>query len=179
MPATGEATFRASPENLVATEWLLSAGGNHHHGHRHGHDHGHQHHNDAKHITTSIGTVVLNVFEDGVSPRFRLHVEGGPGLTERTVSVETIRPDGVRQLFTLIDCGDLMESAEEVPDPHAFTSRVHPGNEIYPGAFEEHEHADGAAHRNNNMRAAVIHVVADAAVSVLVIAGLLLASAFG
>ncbi len=34
-------------------------------------------------------------------------------------------------------------------------------------------------HRDNNMRAAVVHVVADAAVSVLVIVGLLLARAFG
>jgi cation diffusion facilitator family transporter len=37
----------------------------------------------------------------------------------------------------------------------------------------EHEHAHGAAHRDNNMRAAIIHVLADAAVSVLVIVGLL------
>ena len=42
----------------------------------------------------------------------------------------------------------------------------------------EHE-AHGAAHRDNNMRAAVVHVLADAAVSVLVIIGLLLARAFG
>lgn len=39
--------------------------------------------------------------------------------------------------------------------------------------------AHGAHHRDNNMRAAVVHVMADAAVSVLVIAGLLLARAFG
>ena len=37
----------------------------------------------------------------------------------------------------------------------------------------------GAAARDNNMRAAVIHVIADAAVSVLVIVGLVLAWAFG
>jgi cation diffusion facilitator family transporter len=37
----------------------------------------------------------------------------------------------------------------------------------------------GTHHRDNNMRAAVIHVMADAAVSVLVIVGLLLARAFG
>jgi cation diffusion facilitator family transporter len=47
----------------------------------------------------------------------------------------------------------------------------------------DHEHADahvhGRAHRDNNMRAAVIHVLADAVVSVLVIAGLLLARSFG
>jgi cation diffusion facilitator family transporter len=47
----------------------------------------------------------------------------------------------------------------------------------------DHEHADahvhGRAHRDNNMRAAIIHVLADAVVSVLVIAGLLLARSFG
>jgi cation diffusion facilitator family transporter len=41
-----------------------------------------------------------------------------------------------------------------------------------------HDHGHHAAHRDNNMRAAVIHVIADAAVSVLVIVGLLLARAF-
>lgn len=43
----------------------------------------------------------------------------------------------------------------------------------------EHEHAHGTTGRDNNMRAAVIHVLADAAVSVLVIVGLLLARVFG
>jgi cation diffusion facilitator family transporter len=48
----------------------------------------------------------------------------------------------------------------------------------------DHDHGDhqqmhAATHRDNSMRAAIVHVVADAAVSVLVICGLLLASAFG
>jgi cation diffusion facilitator family transporter len=45
-----------------------------------------------------------------------------------------------------------------------------------------HNHEDHGHHRHdrdNNMRAAVVHVIADAAVSVLVIAGLLLARSFG
>jgi len=42
-----------------------------------------------------------------------------------------------------------------------------------------HDSADEKHHRDNNMRAAVVHVMADAAVSVLVIVGLLLARAFG
>jgi cation diffusion facilitator family transporter len=42
-----------------------------------------------------------------------------------------------------------------------------------------HVHAHGKAHRDNNMRAAIIHVLGDAIVSVLVIAGLLLARSFG
>jgi cation diffusion facilitator family transporter len=37
----------------------------------------------------------------------------------------------------------------------------------------EHEHAHGVAARDNNMRSAVVHVLADAGISVLVIAGLL------
>jgi len=44
---------------------------------------------------------------------------------------------------------------------------------------QDHDHSHGAHHRDNNMRAAVVHVMADAAVSVLVIIGLLLARAFG
>jgi cation diffusion facilitator family transporter len=41
-----------------------------------------------------------------------------------------------------------------------------------------HAHDHAAHHRDNNMRAAVVHVMADAAVSVLVIVGLVLARAF-
>jgi cation diffusion facilitator family transporter len=44
---------------------------------------------------------------------------------------------------------------------------------------DDHEHADDMHHRDNNMRAAVVHVMADAAVSVLVIVGLILARTFG
>jgi cation diffusion facilitator family transporter len=39
--------------------------------------------------------------------------------------------------------------------------------------LEQHEHVHGAAARDNNMRSAVVHVLADAGVSVLVIVGLL------
>ena len=44
---------------------------------------------------------------------------------------------------------------------------------------DHHDHAGERHHRDNNMRAAVVHVMADAAVSVLVIVGLLLARQFG
>jgi cation diffusion facilitator family transporter len=43
---------------------------------------------------------------------------------------------------------------------------------------DEHDHAS-ATHRDNNLRAAIVHVAADAAVSILVIVGLLLARTFG
>ena len=46
---------------------------------------------------------------------------------------------------------------------------------------DDHDHGHHAhkAHRDNNMRAAFVHVIADAAVSVLVIVALLLARSFG
>ena len=53
------------------------------------------------------------------------------------------------------------------------------GADTYTTVFEEHGHGHAATGRDNNMRAAIIHVIADAAVSVLVIVGLLLARAFG
>src|ERR1700676_2115422 len=162
----------------VASAWLLSGGG-HHHGHSHGHAHEGPDHEEVHRIKTGTEVAVLEVFEDGVPPRFRLRVETGPGLTAQAASVETVRPDGTRQLFAMNDQGGYLESVEEIPEPHAFTAHVRIGQQDYPVVFEEHEHAHGSADRDNNMRAAVIHVTADAAVSVLVIVGLLLARTFG
>jgi cation diffusion facilitator family transporter len=93
--------------------------------------------------------------------------------------VETVRPDGAQQVFTLEDRGSYLESVEEIPEPHAFEANVRIGAQTYPLSFQEHEHAHGSAARDHNMRAALVHVMADAAVSVLVIVGLLLARAFG
>jgi cation diffusion facilitator family transporter len=158
----------------IASAWLLSSGG-HHRGHAHeGHDH-----DEAHRISTDTGVAVLEVFEDGVPPRFRLRAETGPALTAEGTSVETVRPDGARQLFAMNDQDGYLESVEEIPEPHAFTAYVRIGQQEYPAIFEEYEHAHQSANRDNNMRAAIIHVMADAAVSVLVITGLLLARTFG
>jgi cation diffusion facilitator family transporter len=158
----------------VSSIWLLSGGG---HGHSHAHE---EHEHDEAHaIPTETGLLILDVFEDGVPPRFRLHAESGPAPAAKATSIETMRPDGTRQLFTFQDHGNYLESVDEIPEPHAFTANVRLGVNVYATTFEEHEHVHGAAGRDNNMRAAVIHVVADAAVSVLVIIGLLLARAFG
>ncbi|MDE2240612.1 MAG: CDF family Co(II)/Ni(II) efflux transporter DmeF, partial [Rhodospirillales bacterium] len=80
---------------------LILAGGGHHHdhghnnghgGHGHGHGHGHHDHDEMRRIETDTGTLLLEVFEDGVPPRFRLHTENGPALMAKGVSVETVRP---------------------------------------------------------------------------------------
>ena len=160
----------------VASAWLLS-GGDHHHGHglaQEGHDH-----DESPRIATQEGVVILEIFEDGVPPRFRLHSETGPSLAAHSTVIETMRPEGTRQQFSMTERGGYLESVEEIPKPHSFVARLRIGRDEHTVVFEEHEHAHGRAQRDNNMRAAVIHVIADAAVSVLVIVGLLLARVFG
>lgn len=166
----------------VASAWLLSSGGDHHHSHSHGHsqEHDQKHgHDEAYRLTTPMGVIVLEIFEDGVPPRFRLHAETGPALAAQASIIETIRTDGVRQTFAMVNRGAYLESISEIPEPHAFIAEVRTADTEQSVTFEEHEHAHASAHRDNNMRAAVVHVIADAAVSVLVIIGLLLAMTFG
>jgi cation diffusion facilitator family transporter len=148
----------------IVSAWLL--GGGHHHHHHHGHDHGH---------TLDLGgtRLTLDIHEDGVPPRFRVR----EAVPADTLWVETIRSDDARQRFVFREIAGVLESVEEIPEPHAFTVNVHLRDATASMVFEEHAHT--AAHRDNNMRAAIVHVMADAAVSVLVIVGLLLARAFG
>ena len=55
----------------------------------------------------------------------------------------------------------------------------HHGHPDHGADHDHHHHEPGGHQRDNNMRAAVIHVMADAAVSVMVIVGLTLARLFG
>ncbi|WP_175752455.1 CDF family Co(II)/Ni(II) efflux transporter DmeF [Burkholderia anthina] len=170
----------------VASVWLLSGD---HHGHGHGHHHGHAHgdhherdHEEAHRIVDRQGAFVVSVFEDGVPPVFR--VTPATHETQRVdanaVSVTTIRPDGTRQTFAMQDRGGYLESTEAIPEPHEFKALVRLNGREHALAFEEHDHgASAAAARDHNIRSAYIHVIADAAVSVLTIVGLLLARAFG
>lgn len=160
----------------IASAWLLSSGG-HHHGHRHGQ--AHDDHDEAHRITTAVGEAVLEIFEDGGLPRFRFRLVSGVALPREAAIVETVRPDGARQHFAFQARGRYLESVDAIPEPHAFTAELRIGGQVYPVLFEEHEHAHAVTGRDNNMRAAIIHVMADAAVSLFVIAGLLLARAFG
>jgi cation diffusion facilitator family transporter len=166
----------------VASVVLLSGGG-----HRHAHaggdpspaGHGHEH-DQARPLQTDAGPLLLEIFEDSVPPRFRL-TSSGKALNADDVSIETVRPDGARQSFAMLARGGYLESIDEIPEPHAFTARLSLGGvgAVHTIDFEEHEHAHGAAQRDNNMRSAVVHVLADAGVSALVIVSLLFGRFFG
>jgi cation diffusion facilitator family transporter len=168
--------------NLLSA-WLLK-GGDHGHSHGHGHDDQAQGPADESvRVDTGNGGLVIAVAEDGVSPRFRLTFDGG-NPAAASVSLQTLRRDGSRQSFSFVDCGDCLESKEEIPEPHEFDVRLQLPGEEHALSFVEHSHADGhvagptSAHRDHNIRSAYVHVVADAAVSVVTIVGLVLARAF-
>ncbi|MDG0853032.1 nickel/cobalt efflux protein RcnA [Roseateles puraquae] len=113
------------------------------HGHSHDHDHHHDH-DELKRVDTGHGTVRLEVFETGVPPRFRLHIENGHRWSAGEVEVTTTRPDGARQTFRFTEGKGYLESVDEIPEPHEFEARLSLGDEghrhDYDLAFTEHEH---------------------------------------
>ena len=179
----------------IASAWLLGAGSpghdhgqghGHGHGQGHGHSHGHPHgHDDApRALALPGGRLRLEIFEAGVPPVFRIRADGALPAAA-SVTVETLRPDGTAATFAFADHGGYLESRDPIPEPHEFTAvlRLATAVEVHTARAHFAEHAltagHAAAHRDNNMRAAVVHVMADAAVSVLVILGLVCARAFG
>ncbi len=175
----------------IGSVWLLSGGGHDHskHGHSHGHGHAYDReaengHDEEHRIRTDTGILTLSIFEDDVPPRFRVHVEQGAMPTSGMMFIETERPVGGLQCFTMRNCGSYFESIDQVPEPHAFLAHLRlsssDGPNSYPVVFEEGTYShDAVVGSDNNMRAAIVHIFADAAVSILVIIGLLLARAFG
>jgi nickel/cobalt exporter len=115
----------------------------------HDHDHDHHHHDEAQIIETGHGAVKLEVFEDGVPPRFRLCREGRHGHVWRAdeVRIETVRPDGTRQSFSFVQREGFVESQQEIPEPHEFIAHLRLGNDAHHHehavTFAEHDHGHG------------------------------------
>ena len=142
--------WRVAEDQRRAT---AAAGHGHpHDGHLHG-SHGHSHGEDIRRIDTGHGIVAVEVFEDGVPPRWRVRSERGHAWRASDVRVETERPDGRRQTFAFADRGGYLESIDEIPEPHEFMARVslglgghshdyedcHPhGAHLHCGTHEEH-----------------------------------------
>ncbi len=114
----------------------------HHHGHRHDHD-GCHHHDEVRAIDTGHGVVELSIFEDGVPPRWRLRTLSGNAWRADDVLVETDRGDGSGERFRFIERDGYLESAGEIPEPHAFSARVRLSHgdhaHTYTVAFAEHD----------------------------------------
>jgi len=160
----------------AVSAWLLSRGGHNHH---HGHGHGHDHDDDSRVVDIDGALYALSIDEDGVPPRWR--VEALDGASPAAASIELRRPDGRRETYALVARDGALISEATIPEPHAFVAALRVGAGVAEAAFLEpdHGHAHDSVHRDNNLRAAVVHVMADAAVSILVIVGLTLARGFG
>jgi nickel/cobalt exporter len=129
---------------IAVAAWMLWRTWRDQQQHGHGHDHAHGH--DAlQRIDTGHGAVRLEVFEDGVPPRFRLFTERGHGWAAGDVRITTSRPDGARQTFAFVQREGFVESVEEIPEPHEFEARLSLGHgghsHDYDLAFKEHDHA--------------------------------------
>jgi nickel/cobalt exporter len=101
----------------------------HHHSHSHDHGHhGHGHGEDVRRIDTGHGVIAVEIFEDGVPPRWRIRIERGQAWAASDVTAVTERPDGARQGFTFVDRGGYLESVDEIPEPHEFMARISLGH---------------------------------------------------
>jgi hypothetical protein len=108
------------------------------------------------------------------------------------LTVTTIRQNGSQQIFQfrpLID--SILQSIEDIPEPHEFTALVNYKEEIHKVEFKEinddscsdkggaksllNEDKQEKYHIDNNFRAAVLHVIADGFVSMITILSVLAA----
>ena len=98
--------------------------------HEHGHDHGHDHaHSELFVLDMGHGKLDLSVFEEGVPPVFQLRAPKGERLpTANDVTLETVRPDGTRQVFQFTAKQDYLESTVDIPEPHEFDATVKVGH---------------------------------------------------
>lgn len=115
------------------------------HSHDHDHDHDHQHgHDETKRIDTGHGVVRLEIFEEGVPPRFQLFADSGHTWAANQVKIETERADGSIHSFTFVQRDGFLESEQEIPEPHEFVARLSLGHghhsHDYDVEYVEHDH---------------------------------------
>ena len=104
------------------------------------HVHEHEHHHDEPQSISLAGlSFSLEVFEDGVPPRWRIRSENG-ALPSAEIRVTTIREDGSEQAFAFVTRDGYLESVDEIPEPHAFKARVALAGDATELLFREHDH---------------------------------------
>lgn len=119
------------------------------------HDHHRHHEADVRRVDTGHGVITVEVFEDGVPPRWRIRSEDKHGWHASEVALETERPDGSRQSFAFAARNGYLESKEMIPEPHEFMARLSLGHgghtHTYDLAFVE-DRAHGGDHIHEELR---------------------------
>lgn len=134
----------ASAVIIIATAlWMIWRTWHNQHAHFHDHDH-HHGHDETKRIDTGHGLVRLEIFEDGVPPRFQLFTESGHAWAANQVKIETERADGSIHSFTFVQRDGFLEAEQEIPEPHEFVARLSLGHghhsHDYDVKYVEHDH---------------------------------------
>jgi nickel/cobalt transporter (NicO) family protein len=97
---------------------------------------------ELQQIPVKDGELLLSIYEFGQPPRFRLTANGAVAFD--SVSVETLRPEGQKEIFFFANRGEYWESTKDIPQPHGFKVVVHIEREglsdAFRAEFEEHEH---------------------------------------
>ena len=95
------------------------------------------------------------MFETGVPPHFRLYFSPDQQslvapAPDQAVTIETVRPDGARQMFEFVERGEFLQSTADIPEPHEFRlilSVNHGGHaHTYETQFTEEGHHHDHAH---------------------------------
>lgn len=103
-------------------------------------EHEHHHHDEPQSISLAGQSLLLEIFEDGVPPHWRVRSENAALPSAAGVQVTTIREDGAEQTFAFAARDGYLESLEEIPEPHAFKARVSLAGDTAEVLFEEHDH---------------------------------------
>lgn len=105
-------------------------------------EHHHRHHDEPHELEVGGRSFTLEIFEDGVPPRWRIRSANGDLPRADDVHLTTVRSDGTEQSFGFVAKSDFLESVEEIPEPHAF--KIHlsmRGQGTVETMFEEHDHS--------------------------------------
>lgn len=108
--------------------------------------HGLPHGEETRTIDTGHGLLTVEVFEDGVPPRWRVRSGKGAPPAAKSVGLVTTRPDGSTEAFSFVSRGDYLESTADIAEPHEFKASVTLSHgdhgHSYDLDFHEHHHHD-------------------------------------
>jgi nickel/cobalt exporter len=103
-------------------------------------DHDHHHHDEPQEVTLAGQPLSVEIFEDGIPPRWRIRSASDALPAAGNINVTTVRADGSEQSFAFARRESFLESIDEIPEPHAFKATVMSGADAADLLFEEHDH---------------------------------------
>lgn len=118
----------------------------------------HHHHDEPQIVSLAGRSLLIEIFEDGVPPRWRIRSETDTLPAPGGLTVTTVRADGSEQFYAFAEREGYLESANEIPEPHTFKARVTLGPDSAELLFEEHNHMDLGEEDDAHARAHAVDI---------------------